>query len=86
MPNPTEANPTAQATLPMDSLSAKTRKIGEIGNCYGDLKVAQQDSRFFWAIENWNGHEWEEIPEYLFVALNRFQDEKKHLARVPAHA
>ena len=62
------------------------RQIGEIGNCEGNLEVKQEDARFFWAIENWNGYAWEEIPEYLFAALNRFQDEKEHLAGVPADA
>ena len=42
--------------------SSNTRKIGE-------------DGKFAWSIENWDGDEWEEIPEYLFTALNRFEDE-----------
>ena len=56
--------------------SSSVREIGGIGNYYGNLKVKQEDCRFAWSIENWDGDEWEEIPEYLFAALNRFQDEK----------
>ena len=55
--------------------SSNTRKIGDIGNQYGSLKVKQEDGKFAWSIENWDGDEWEEIPEYLFAALNRFEDE-----------
>jgi len=51
------------------------REIGEIGNYYGCLSVKQEDGKFFWSIENWDGHNWEPIPEYLFIALNRHQDE-----------
>jgi hypothetical protein len=55
---------------------SKTRQISDIGNYYGCLKVKQEGGEFAWSIENWDGEHWEEIPEYLFVALNRFQDEK----------
>jgi hypothetical protein len=55
---------------------SKTREIGDIGNYYGCLRVKQEGGEFAWSIEDWDGEYWEEIPEYLFVALNRFQDEK----------
>jgi hypothetical protein len=54
-----------------------TREIGDIGNYYGSLKVKQEHCKFAWSIENFDGDEWEEIPEYLFAALNRFEDGKK---------
>jgi hypothetical protein len=57
---------------------ANTRKIGAIGNYYGNLEVKQESGRFYWGIENHDGCLWEEIPEYLFVALNRFENEKEH--------
>jgi hypothetical protein len=56
---------------------SSTRGIGDIGNQYGSLKVKQEGCKFAWSIENWDGDEWEEIPEYLFAALNRFEDGKK---------
>lgn len=50
------------------------RDIGKIGNYYGCLTVKAEGGRFFWSIENWNGHGWEEIPKFLFDALIRFDD------------
>ena len=57
------------------------RKIGIICNHYGGLQVQQQDGRFFWAIMDWCGETWEEIPEYLFLALNRFEDDGHQAAK-----
>ena len=57
----------------MDSSNA--REIGGVGNQYGSLKVKREDGKFAWSIQNWDGDECEEIPEYLFAALNRFEDE-----------
>jgi hypothetical protein len=61
--------------------STDTREIGTICNTYGGLEVQQQDGRFFWAIMDWCAETWEEIPEYLFLALNRFQDERQQAAK-----
>jgi hypothetical protein len=69
----------------MSDLSANTRRIGDISNAYGQLEVKQEGGRFFWDIENYDGHYWEEIPKYLFLALNRFQDEKEQAAQKPAN-
>ena len=49
--------------------------VGCIGNYYGDLSVKKKDGSYYWSIENYNGHNWEQIPEYLFEALKRFNDE-----------
>jgi hypothetical protein len=64
--------------------STSTREIGNICNTYGSLKVKQDGGRFFWAIENWDGCRWEEIPEYLFLTLNRFEDDLQQAAREQA--
>lgn len=48
------------------------RQIGTIDNYYGGLHVKREKNLFYWAIENYNGYRWEEIPEYLFQALFRF--------------
>lgn len=53
---------------------SELRRIGGICNYYGDLKVKEEYSKFYWGIEDYSNHDWEEIPEYLFIALNRFQD------------
>lgn len=63
----------------------KTRKIGDICDLNGQLEVVQKDGRFFWDIVGNGSHFWEEIPEYLFVALNRFQDENEQAAQKSAN-
>jgi hypothetical protein len=50
------------------------RDIGKIGNYYGGLSVISEGGKFYWGIENWDGTFWEEIPQYLFVAINSHQD------------
>jgi len=52
-----------------------TRAIGEIGNYYGCLEIKQEDGKFYWAIEDYDGTDWEEIPDYLYTALSKFEDE-----------
>ena len=51
------------------------KQIGQIGNYYGNLCVKVEDGYYYWAIENWTGWYWEEIPKYLYDALNRFEEE-----------
>lgn len=48
--------------------------IGNIGNYYGYLNVKEEDGKFYWSIENYDGFYWEEIPKYLWEALNKFED------------
>jgi len=67
------------ALTPMPDSSAKIRTIGRICNTYGGLIVKQENGLFWWAISDWDGEEWEEIPEYLFAALNRFEDEEQKI-------
>lgn len=52
----------------------KERVIGNIGNYYGSLTVKMDSDKFYWHIEDWDGHERQEIPESLFIELNKFQD------------
>jgi len=49
--------------------------IGGIGNYYGGLNVKEEDGKFYWSIENWNGFHWEEIPSYLYEALIKYDGE-----------
>ncbi len=77
----------SDVATPMPDSSAKAREIGEIYNNFGDLEVKQVGAHFFWAITNYNGRPifWEKIPEYLFSALNRFQDETEQAAQKPGN-
>lgn len=45
------------------------KRIGKIGNYYGGLFVKEEDGKFYWAIENWDGFEWEEITKTLYLEL-----------------
>lgn len=58
----------------MEKEAPKT--VGEIGNYYGGLAVRKNGNKFEWGIENWDGTNWEEIPEYLYQALIKFEDER----------
>lgn len=50
--------------------------IGDIGNYYGCLEVTTMGKQYFWCIENWDGKSWEEIPEYLYDALVKYETER----------
>ncbi len=50
--------------------------IGNIGNYYGGLEVKEEDGKFFWGIENYDGTYFEEIPQYLYDALVKYQNER----------
>jgi hypothetical protein len=47
--------------------------IGGIGNYYGGLSIKEEGGCFYWAIENYDGHEWEKIPKLLYDELLAFQ-------------
>lgn len=51
-----------------------TRCIGTIGNFYGALYTKSEDAKYYWSIENYDDHRWEQIPQRLFDELQRFQD------------
>lgn len=48
--------------------------IGQIGNYYGCLSVKKESDKFYWGIENYDGHDWEEISEKLYDTLMDFQE------------
>ncbi len=54
----------------------KIRGIGNISNYYGGLEVKAEDGKFYWSIENYDGHNWWEISEDLYNSLNRHEDER----------
>jgi hypothetical protein len=50
--------------------------IGDIGNCYGGLEITENNGRFLWGIEDYDGIAWEEIPRSLFEELRKFEESK----------
>jgi hypothetical protein len=66
---------------------ANARTIGDIINWDQELFVKQEGDRFYWNILTYDSTGvdfWEEIPEYLFLALNRFEDERQQAAKEQA--
>lgn len=51
-------------------------KVGIIGNLYGDLNIKVENGTPYWCIDCVNGYDWEQIPEYLYEALIKFNKEK----------
>ena len=51
----------------------KTKEIGGIGNYYGGLSVKEEDSKFFWGIEDYSGTYWDEIPKPLYDEILKFE-------------
>ena len=52
------------------------REIGDIDNYHGGLLIKSENNKFYWGIEDWDGTAWEQIPESLFDALNKYEDER----------
>lgn len=53
------------------------KRIGTIGNYYGNLEIATDGDKFFWCIENWDGYDWKEIPESLYNALMDYEKNRE---------
>lgn len=51
--------------------------IKTIGNYYGILNVKKKNNLFYWSIEDLDGYDWYEIPEYLYNALIKYEEERK---------
>jgi len=47
----------------------KEFEMKDVGNYYGGLIVKEVDGKYFWAIENYDGDYFEEIPKALFDEL-----------------
>lgn len=48
-------------------------RVGDIGNYYGGLSVAKIEDSYYWAIENYDGFNPEEITKDLYYALIAFK-------------
>ena len=53
------------------------KRVGTIGNYYGYPMIKVEDGKHYWGIEDQGAMEWEVIPEYLYISLDRFAEEKK---------
>lgn len=51
-------------------------EIGNIGNYYGGLQVKEENDKYYWGIENWDGIEWEEISKHLYTQLLKHNKKK----------
>ncbi len=63
--------------LTLEEQEQNQRTIGEIGNYYGKLNTKKENGCFYWSIENYSGHYWEEIPESLYKELLTFEKERE---------
>jgi|AOAMet1_04_M0_20_1038515.scaffolds.fasta_scaffold08699_3 hypothetical protein len=54
-----------------------TRQIGEIYNHDGVIHTKKEGELFYWMLESISQDLWEEIPKYLYDALNKFEDERE---------
>ena len=52
------------------------KTIGQISNYYGCLSIKEENQKYFWGIEDWDGCFWEEIPEALYDALVDFENKR----------
>ena len=55
---------------------SEQRLIGKLENYYGGIEVKEERGKYYWCIPDYNGEVCEAIPQYLFEALNKFQDEE----------
>lgn len=53
------------------------RRIGDINNYYGGVRVKTENEKFYWGIENYDGTTYKEIPGYLYSALIKFDNQLK---------
>ena len=47
--------------------------VGNISNHYGGLDIKQEKGKYYWGIEDYTNIDWEEIPEYLYKSLVKFE-------------
>jgi hypothetical protein len=49
--------------------------IGDISNYYGSLVLTVKAGQASWSITDWDGDNWNDIPDYLARALLRYNRE-----------
>ena len=60
--------------------------IGRIHNYYGGLEVRRENGKSYWGVEDWDGTDWEEIPDSLYRALLRFEKARAKKTKTQAQA
>lgn len=48
----------------------------EPSNYYGSLTLMHEEGQYFWSVENYDGHCWDSIPDYLGDALVNYYREE----------
>lgn len=43
---------------------------------YGCVELEEADGKLYMSVDMWSAGDWEEIPEYLFRALERYRGER----------
>lgn len=51
--------------------------IGLIGNYYGGLKLRRDNGISYWSITDYDGDNWDQIPDYLAEALLKYRSESE---------
>jgi hypothetical protein len=54
-------------------------RIGKIENYYGGLYIKEEDGKYYWSIENFDGQNFKEIPKYLYQALLCYEKARKEI-------
>jgi len=57
-------------------MKTKEMCVGNIGNYYGGLCIKKEGQKYFWSITNYDGDDWEEIPESLYVSLHEYEKKR----------
>ncbi|MNY45134.1 hypothetical protein D3C86_1802170 [compost metagenome] len=50
--------------------------IGTLENYYGSIEVCKKNGKYSWILGDYSGKNEEEIPEYLYDALVKFEQER----------
>ncbi len=52
-------------------------EIGNIGNYYGGLHLLAREGKHYWAVVDWDGYDWDEIPESLYDTLYTYEKARR---------
>jgi len=54
----------------------KAYHMPKMSNYYGSLKFYKEDEKYFWGLDEGDGLDYHEIPEYLYRGLLKFYKEQ----------
>ena len=52
--------------------------MGDIDVYDGGVNLFSDGGKYYWSIDDRYGQNWKEIPEYLYMAVLKYQEEYKH--------